>query len=89
VLVRLSGETRLALSSLDGAAPPVELSEPHGLLTSAFMMAAEAARGREAAIASGDLRAAWDASSAAAASLMLFDRARAEIERHSKRPELR
>jgi hypothetical protein len=89
MLVRLSGETRLALSSLEWAAPPVELSEPHGLLTSAFMMAAEAARGREAAIATGDLRAAWDASSAAAASLMLFDRARAEIERHSKRPELR
>jgi len=61
--------------------PPADASPVHGVLTSALQMAQSAARLRQDAIVSGNLRQAWDASAAAAGSLMLADRARADLER--------
>jgi hypothetical protein len=42
-------------------------------------LASQAADGRLKAIASGNMKQAWDASSAAAGALMLFDRAAEQL----------
>jgi hypothetical protein len=49
------------------------------------MLAARAADGRLKAIASGNMQDAWEASSAAAGALMLFDRAAEELRRLTTR----
>ena len=41
---------------------------------------------RRAAVSTGDIKQAWDASSAAAGSLMLFDNAVKELDRLTARP---
>jgi hypothetical protein len=61
-------------------APPPDARGVHGVLTSALQMAETAARLRQDAIASGDLKRAWDASAAAAGALKLADRARTDLE---------
>lgn len=68
--------------------PPADARAVHGILTSALQMAESAARLRQDAILSGDLKRAWDASAAAAGSLMLADRARADLERILQPPQL-
>ena len=69
--------------------PPEELAAAHALLISAAQLAANAAAiRREAALASSMTRA-WDASSAAAGSLMLGARARTDIQSLLKPPQLR
>lgn len=87
----LAGSTPAALSLIQSAAaqvlksaaallPPEELRPAHALLVSAAQMADTAARIRREAALSGDLARAWDASSAAAGSLMLSARARSDIQ---------
>jgi hypothetical protein len=71
------------------AVVPTSLAGPHATLTSALRLAGEAVRLREDAIRSGELGIAWDASSAAAGSMMLFARARDEMDAVSRQPELR
>jgi hypothetical protein len=68
--------------------PPTDLAGVHTLLESAASLARQAARVRWEAVASGDIQRAWDASSAAAGSMMLLAEARAELERALKPPEL-
>jgi len=67
--------------------PPADARAVHGVLTSALQMAESAARLRLDAIVSGDLKRAWDASAAAAGSLMLAARARADLERILQPPQ--
>jgi hypothetical protein len=59
------------------------------VLVSALQMADTAARLRQDAIASGTLKQAWDASAAAAGSLMLAERARGDLERVLEPPQPR
>ena len=68
-------------------APP-GMQAVHDLLMRALELADSAARIRTRAVASGELPEAWDASSAAAASLMMLAKARQELERFVKIPEL-
>jgi hypothetical protein len=68
--------------------PPMELVGAHGILASAAHLAANAARLRRDAVVSGQLKAAWDASSAAAGAMMLLARARADVERTLAPPQL-
>ncbi len=93
----LAGSTPAALSLIQSAAaqvskavsallPPEELQPAHALLVSAAQLADSAARIRREAVLSGDLARAWDASSAAAGSLMLTARARTEIQAMLKSP---
>ncbi len=95
----LAGSAPAALRSLETTAaavlkaiaaivPPAEFQPAHALLLSAAQMADGAARIRREAAVSGDLARAWDASSAAAAALMLTSRARAEIETLLRLPQL-
>ena len=68
---------------------PDELKPVHALMVSAVQLADTAVRVRRDAIESGNLRTAWDASAAAAGSMMLFARARADMEAQLRPPQIR
>ena len=76
-----------AAATLDGTVPPLEVRRVHELYRRAFMLAVGAVGGRHQAVQSGDLEAAWVAASAAAGSLMLFERATEELDRTLIPPE--
>ncbi|HET7617361.1 MAG TPA: hypothetical protein VFK20_02540 [Vicinamibacterales bacterium] len=78
-----------AVRQLTIISPPAEMTSAHALLTSAARLAEQAAAIRLDATLKGHLDRAWDASSAAAGSLMLFDRARHELETQSQPPTRR
>lgn len=82
-------ERRLERAGRDlvAVAVPADAQAAHAVLRSAWQLAVNAARLRRDAVASGDMRRAWDASAAAAGALMLLDRARADIDRLLKPPE--
>jgi hypothetical protein len=75
----LATDTAAALKGLAAATVPPEADAVNGLLRNAITLASQAASGRLQAIASGDMKRAWDASSAAAGALMLFDRAAEQV----------
>ena len=66
--------------------PAPEMDAVHGLLMNAFQMAIRAADTRLSAVATNDMALAWQASSAAAGALLLFDRARSELQRLTTPP---
>ncbi|MCM3879355.1 MAG: hypothetical protein ND807_04520 [Vicinamibacterales bacterium] len=68
---------------------PEELSPAHALLVSALTLADNAVRTRRSAVASGEIRSAWDASSAAAGSMTLFAKAQEDMEAVVKLPQAR
>jgi hypothetical protein len=68
--------------------PPADLAPVHALFVSAVQLASSACKQRLSAISSGSEQDAWSASSAAAGSLMLFDRARQDLTRWLKPPSL-
>jgi hypothetical protein len=67
---------------------PADGRPVHAVLTSAAQLAATAVRLRRAAIASGDIGQAWDASAAAAGAMMLLDRARQDLASLARPPQL-
>lgn len=69
--------------------PPAELEQVHGLLNAACGFATRAAASRRKAIASGELPAAWEASSAASGALVMLQRAGEDLERLASPPQLR
>lgn len=81
-------EQRLVMSRRHLAAitPPVELAAAHALFAAAFQMAQRAAATRRNAVSSRDMKLAWDAASAAAGALMLFDNASRELDRLTTTP---
>ena len=81
-LGRLTVRAAQAARELRGVIPPPDLASIHALLQSACQMASAAVETRFKAVASGDMATAWNASSAAAGSLMLLARARDGLERH-------
>jgi hypothetical protein len=94
---RLAGPSRIQLTLLSlrmeavgntmrGIAPPTEASAAHGLLINAAQLAFRAAETRQRAVASGNMQTAWEASSAAAGALMLFDRASEDMKQLLKVP---
>ena len=78
-LTRLSARAAVAVKQLAAATVPGEAAVAHDLLRSAITLAGRAADGRLKAIASGSMQDAWDASSAAAGALMLYERATDEL----------
>ena len=78
-LLTLSAGASAALTRLAAAAVPPEAATANDLLRNAVTLAAQAADGRLKAIASGSMQQAWQASSAAAGALMLFDRAAEQL----------
>ena len=81
-LGRLTARATQAARELRGVIPPPDLAPIHALLQSACQMASAAVETRFKAVASGDMATAWNASSAAAGSLLLLARARGELERY-------
>ena len=81
MLPRIEQRLVMARQMLDGVSPPAELDAAHGLFRAAFQMASRAASARRNAVSSDNTTLAWDASSAAAGALMLFDRASEELDR--------
>jgi hypothetical protein len=97
---RLAGPEASALASLtiglDGSAKilpgipvPDELKPAHALLESALALSANAVRARRLAVSTGNLDSAWEASSAAAAAMMLFSRSRADMQAVVRFPQAR
>jgi hypothetical protein len=87
-LLRTARRASQAADRIKGIVPPTDLMAVHTLLQSAASLANQAALARTEAVASGDIQRAWDASSAAAGSMMLLAQARTELERALKLPEL-
>ncbi len=69
--------------------PPAEMSSAHATLLSAAELGQQAARTRERATMTGDVRLAWDASAAASGSIMMLAQGRQQVEIVSRPPELR
>jgi hypothetical protein len=88
-LVALTSLFGMGAKQLNFVAVPDELKPPHALLVSALNLADSAVRTRRSAVMSGELRSAWDASSAAAGSMTLFARAREDMEAVVKLPQIR
>lgn len=95
----LAGSSPFALENIertDGAIrknlgatkPPGELLEAHNLFSSAVELADAAARIRREAALTNSMVRAWDASAAAAGSLMLVERARGELNAALQLPQL-
>lgn len=88
-LTRLASTTQRAGGRLATVAAPEDFKPVHALMISAVQLADTAARVRQQAAQSGNLRTAWDASAAAAGSIMLFVRARSDMEALLKPPAIR
>jgi hypothetical protein len=73
---------------LDRIRPPADLELAHNLLVSAWRFAEAAVSGRYEAARAADVTAAWEASSAAAGSLLLLSRAQQEIRNLLEPPQL-
>jgi len=95
----LAGTPPATLAFLDGAVariasaaaaiqPPTELVDAHALFVSAIGLAQNAASIRREATMTESLQRAWDASSAAAGALMLGTKARTDIQKLMRRPQL-
>ena len=89
VLVALGDRLAGHAKSLNVVAVPDELKPAHALLLSAVNLAETAVKTRRQAALSGELQLAWDASSAAAGSMMLLNRAREDMEAAVRLPEIR
>jgi hypothetical protein len=88
-LVTLAESFSVGAKRLSVIAVPDELKPAHALLVSAVNLGDSAVRTRRAAVMSGELRSAWDASSAAAGSMALFARAQEDMDTAVKLPQIR
>jgi hypothetical protein len=88
-LVALSDRLDESSRRLGALSVPDALKQAHALLTSAVNLAGSAVKTRRQAAISGELRSAWDASSAAAGSMMLFAKAQEDMEVIVKLPQIR
>jgi hypothetical protein len=85
----LTHRFELVLRQLALITPPADMVSAHATLQSAAELGQQAMRTRERAAMQADVAAAWDASSAAAGSLLMLDQARRQIDALSRPPELR
>ena len=76
------------LTAVTAIEPPEELIEAHALFVSAVSLAQNAAAIRREATMAANIQRAWDASSAAAGALMLGAKARTDIQKLLRRPQL-
>src|SRR5262249_10509359 len=82
----LEQRLKMGRRTLQLATAPPELTSVHSLLGSAYQLAERACFTRRAAVSTAEIKQAWDASSAAAGALMIFDDALKELERLTARP---
>jgi len=89
LLPRLEQRFVMARQQLAAITPPAELQPVHAMYTSALQMAKRAVSSRRTAVSSGDMPLAWEASSAAAGALLLFQNAGEELDRLTTPPSNR
>ena len=89
VLVSLGDRLASHARALNVVSVPDELKPAHALLSSAVNLAETAVKTRRQAALSGELQLAWDASSAAAGSMMLLNKAKEDMEAAVRLPEIR
>jgi hypothetical protein len=87
-LPRLAARLSDAWRDLKQIKPPAEAEEAHALFISALQMAIRAAASRQMAITSTDMTIAWEASSAAAGALLLYERAQEGLQKLNTVPSL-
>lgn len=85
-LVQIQTSSAQILTGVSAILAPEDLRPAHALVVSAAQLADSAARIRREAALSGDIKRAWDASSAAAGALMLISRASNDIQAMLKPP---
>ena len=86
-LRQLSDLVTAAQRDLSRVQPPPEVAAAHSTLVAASGMAMRAASARLDAVRSGNMDTAWQASSAAAGSLMMLDQATLELRRITRAPQ--
>jgi hypothetical protein len=79
----------MARQQIAAITPPPDLQSVHALFTSTLQMATRAVSSRRNAISSGQMALAWEASSAAAGALLLFQNANEELDRLTTPPSNR
>jgi hypothetical protein len=89
LLIALGERLATNVKTLGVVPVPDELKPAHALLVSAVNLAETAVRTRRQATVSGELALAWDASSAAAGSMMLLTKAREDMEAAVRIPQIR
>jgi hypothetical protein len=89
MLLNLADRLASHAQTLNIVAVPDELKPAHALLMSAITLADTAVKTRRQAAVTGELQLAWDASSAAAGSMMLFAKAQEDMEVAVRLPEIR
>jgi hypothetical protein len=89
LLIALGERLATNVKTLGVVPVPDELKPAHALLMSAVNLAETAVRTRRQATVSGELALAWDASSAAAGSMMLLAKAREDMEAAVRIPQIR
>jgi hypothetical protein len=77
-----------AWAALKAVRPPAETEPAHTMLVNAVQMAIRAAASRRLAVTGADMQMAWEASSAAAGALLMFEGAQEELRKLSTPPGL-
>jgi hypothetical protein len=88
-LQSLNGRLAGGADQLQRMPPPSDLRGVHDMIIGAWRFAEQAVSIRGAAIAAGNVNTAWEASSAAAASLMLLSNAQQQLRSYVEPPQLR
>ena len=88
-LTFIEGSIGRVAAAVNAVTPPEELVEAHALFISALNLAQNAASIRREATLASSIERAWDASSAAAGSLMLGAKARTDMQTLLRRPQLK
>jgi hypothetical protein len=76
-----------ALRDVTRASPPAEAEPVHTMLANAVQTAIRAASSRRVAVTTGDMATAWEAASAAAGAILMFERAQDELRKLNSPPE--
>ena len=88
ILGRLSDRAKRGAYDVARLRPPSDFQAVHGMLMSAFQMASQAIATRQTAIRTMNMETAWQAASAAAGALLMFERVNEELSRLVSPPQL-
>ena len=87
-LGKLSDRVKRGAHDLTRMRPATDFQPVHGMLLSAFNMASQAIATRQTAIRTMNMETAWQAASAAAGALLMFERANEDLGQLAKPPQL-
>lgn len=88
ILIKLSDRARHGGNDLQRMRPATDFQPIHGMLMSAFQMASQAIATRQTAIRTMNMETAWQAASAAAGALLMFERVNEELGRLATPPQM-